>query len=592
MFDLKKSKRQAKLNLKRHYVIFVATCLLASFIGANYNSSTEILKNENTSLGIISDENKSTVLYDLLFTDLNTSENDVKGIEVKDSKIGPLELGHSNGILALCASSFTTGSFLIVIYKAIKTSLRLNDFFAKVAVILAAFLLSLIAIFVRNAYQIIYRRIFLEGYKYNEIKTSRFVFIFRCKKFLNATWCSLKTEILTYLWGLTIVGGIIKSFSYAMVPYIVAENPSIKASQAIKLSKKMMYGHKFEFFKYQLSFIGWYLLDSFTFGLSGIIFSNPYLEAFNVEYYLYLRGLAIDNKLEGYEYLNDKYLFEFAPKDLLKKTYEELYKNNNNHIEFPTYGKLENFLARNMGIVYTYDEKSNQYSKALLAKAHHDLYNDIFNYQSYPEKLSPLNINENVYKDTTVLANRQYSLSFLLLIFFIISFIGWLWEVTLNLVNNGTLVNRGVFHGPWLPIYGFGVLLILTCLYRFRKSLLQEFTSAIILCGLVEYFSSVYLELTNNGLRWWDYTGYYLNINGRICAEGLLVFGIGGCVCVYFLVPMIDNFLRKLKPSIIKMLCILLSICFLLDLGYSINHKNTGIGITSDISNIESESVC
>ena len=56
----------------------------------------------------------------------------------------------------------------------------------------------------------------------------------------------------------------------------------------------------------------------------------------------------------------------------------------------------------------------------------------------------------------------------------------------------------------------------------------------VVLCGVVEYFTSYYLEVTQ-GKKWWDYSGYFLNLNGRICAEGLLVFGVGGMAIVYAL---------------------------------------------------------
>ena len=94
-------------------------------------------------------------------------------------------------------------------------------------------------------------------------------------------------------------------------------------------------------------------------------------------------------------------------------------------------------------------------------------------------------------------------------------------------------------------------------------------------------------------MRWWDYSGYFLNINGRICAEGLLVFGLGGCAAVYFLVPLIDNLLRKTKPFILNIICILLIICFVFDLFYSKKYPNTGKGITDyDTAYVLEEDIC
>ena len=58
--------------------------------------------------------------------------------------------------------------------------------------------------------------------------------------------------IYEFLWSLTVIGGIIKRYSYYMVPYIVAENPDISAKNAIRLSRKMMNGHKWECFVFEL----------------------------------------------------------------------------------------------------------------------------------------------------------------------------------------------------------------------------------------------------------------------------------------------------------------------------------------------------
>ena len=275
MFDRKLAKKQAKAKLKKHYVIFVAACLFASFIGANFAKSTAIVKNEKTSINVIRNDNETNVLYDLLMGDVEKSQELVDNTKLEDVYVGNLEIGHTKGVFATIASSISTGSFLIVIYRAISGFSHGGGVWAKIAVVFAALFLSTVLVFVRNAYQIIYRRIFLEGYKYDEVKAPRFLFIFRCRKVLNSIWCALKVEIFLYLWWFTIIGGIIKSCSYAMVPYIVAENPSIKSKDAIKLSRNMMNGHKWEYVKCHLTFVGWFLLDIVTLGLSGIFFSNP-----------------------------------------------------------------------------------------------------------------------------------------------------------------------------------------------------------------------------------------------------------------------------------------------------------------------------
>ena len=181
---------------------------------------------------------------------------------------------------------------------------------------------------------------------------------------------------------------------------------------------------------------------------------------------------------------------------------------------------------------------------------------------------------------------REYSKLHYVLFFFIVSFIGWMWEVLLHFYYDNTFVNRGTFLGPWLPIYGCGGLLILILLKRFRKKPIVLFLISFVLCGIVEYFTALYLETVKH-LKYWDYTGYFLNINGRVCFAGLLLFALGGLIFVYFLAPLFDNALNKVKEKTKKIICIILLSLFVLDFIYSTFIKpNTGDGITTELNNV------
>ena len=182
--------------------------------------------------------------------------------------------------------------------------------------------------------------------------------------------------------------------------------------------------------------------------------------------------------------------------------------------------------------------------------------------------------------------NKDYSIKTYILFFFTFSFVGWIWEVFYNCLNNGTFVNRGTMHGPWLPIYGFGGLLILILLKKFRNKPVLLFISAFILCGVLEYSTAWYLE-TFKHLRYWDYTGYFLNINGRICLEGLLVFGLAGCAFTYVIAPILDNLYSKIKPKIASILCVVLISLYLADLMYTKVNPNTGVGISEEVEKVD-----
>ena len=178
---------------------------------------------------------------------------------------------------------------------------------------------------------------------------------------------------------------------------------------------------------------------------------------------------------------------------------------------------------------------------------------------------------------------RNYPIPSVIMLFFVICISGWLWEVVLHLLQTGEFVNRGTLHGPWLPIYGGGCAAILALLYKLRKNPLVQFFMIIVVCGIIEYFTSWFLEVTHDGQRWWDYTGYYLNLNGRICAEGLLVFGIGGAAFIYVLAPWLDNMIVRIRSSVLWGVCITLVSVFVADLIYSHFVPNTGKGITSEV---------
>ncbi|MBD5643043.1 DUF975 family protein [Clostridium botulinum] len=114
----------------------------------------------------------------------------------------------------------------------------------------------------------------------------------------------LLRSIYTFLWTLLLViPGIIKGYAYSMVPYILADNPSIGAERSIQLSNRMTDGEKWDMFVLDLSFLGWYILGMLALGI-GVIFVNPYVDSTKAELYLILRKKAIENGSTSCEELN------------------------------------------------------------------------------------------------------------------------------------------------------------------------------------------------------------------------------------------------------------------------------------------------
>ena len=100
----------------------------------------------------------------------------------------------------------------------------------------------------------------------------------------------LLASIKIVLWTcLFIVPGIIKSFEYSMIPYILADDPEISSKDAFKKAKEMMSGNKWRLFKLEFSFIGWFVLCVLTLGI-GTFFLIPYVNAANAEFYAELKN--------------------------------------------------------------------------------------------------------------------------------------------------------------------------------------------------------------------------------------------------------------------------------------------------------------
>lgn len=173
----------------------------------------------------------------------------------------------------------------------------------------------------------------------------------------------------------------------------------------------------------------------------------------------------------------------------------------------------------------------------------------------------------------------QYGAVNYILFFFTFSMVGWVWEVGLHLVQTGELVNRGTMLGPWLPIYGSGGVLALLLLRRWFQNPALTFALSSLLCTAIEYGTSWILELTT-GQRWWDYSDYFLNLNGRVCLEGAVIFGVGCCAAVYLIAPNLGRLYDKLPRSPKIAVCAALILLFCADQVWSHFHPNTGKGVT------------
>lgn len=567
-------KKEAKQNIKKHYFIYVFCCLLAAYLGTEHGHSftfLDVFSTGNDNAGILIRGGETNIALTWLSNVLHTDFV---------SKIGQIpELGTTNGVFAFFYRMISSGTIINYFLNLID-SFTHDPKIGNILLILFALMIHfLFWFFVIRCLLVINRRFFLEGRIYKKIPISRYLFLIQDREWWNTAKVLFLTELRLLLWCLTIVGGVIKYFSYLLVPYLLAENPTLTSKEAISLSQEMMNGHKWEAFKLMFSLIGWYCLDFVTLGISSLVWTNMYRVAIFAEYYTLLRQEELPKHEKE---LNNPYLFAYAPQSLLDTAYEkEIVALKEKNPLQESYKGWKGFLAKNFGIIFSLNKKELEYEKYNHERWDLEAYKAQIEREEYPEKLSPFKERKINHLVRHLYPARNYTLTAILLLFFFMSFVGWCWEVSLHLIHNGQFVDRGVLHLPWLPIYGFGCIFILLLLKRLRQKPWLEFLSAILLCGFVEYFTSVYLQWAYH-TEWWSYKGYFLNLNGRICAEGLLVFGLGGMAFVYFIAPLMDNWFRKIGIQKLNKLAIALSLVFVVDVIYSHFYPNEGQGITTN----------
>jgi len=526
MIERKVLKSKAKKVVKRKYWHVVAICFVIAFVTGTYS--------QNGTLNLIQAYDKDKEKSDVI--EANLHETDTNNMGIIDDVLETVDQdihGHESettknkftrGVFSTLVNNITdSDSVVFGILNIVNQGVFKGKVMLSLELMAGTAIMIALWFFISNMLQVGQSRFFMEASYYDKIAARRVLLLVTVKRWVKGCSVMAVTAIYQWLWTLTVVGGAIKVHSYRMVPYIVAENPDITPKEAITLSRKMMDGYKWESFKLDMSFLGWNVLGLASLGVLGIFYVNPYQTATMTQFYFAVREAAIKNKIENYELLNDKYL-----------------------VEKPIKGQ-----------------------EAL---------------QSYPTEL--FSLPEKMHKKwITTDYMRNYSLWSIILLFVIFSVIGWVWEVSLHLAQGG-FVNRGVLHGPWLPIYGSGGVLVLVLLKKVRSKPWLTFILTVVVCGILEYSTSWYLE-TFKGHKWWDYSGYVLNLNGRICAEGLLIFGLGGCAFIYIFAPQIDDWIQKIPLKVQIALCVVLMGLFITDQVYSSKHPNTGKGVTDYSMNLD-----
>ena len=157
-----------------------------------------------------------------------------------------------------------------------------------VIVLIVSAIATVFKIFVANPLEVGAQRYFIFS-SYYQYDLKYIGTAFKKTEYINVVKTMFLKNLYIFLWSLLfIIPGIIKSYEYMMVPYILAENPNIDHKTALQISSEMTTGHKMDLFLLGLSFIGWILLAILTCGI-GSLFLNPYMYATYAESYRFLK---------------------------------------------------------------------------------------------------------------------------------------------------------------------------------------------------------------------------------------------------------------------------------------------------------------
>ncbi len=174
------------------------------------------------------------------------------------------------------------------------------------------------------------------------------------------------------------------------------------------------------------------------------------------------------------------------------------------------------------------------------------------------------------------------------LLFLIYSFCGWAIEVIGKLIEKKRFINRGFLIGPYCPIYGFGALAITFLLKKYTNDGIALFIMAIVICGILEYITSYLMEKIFKA-RWWDYSQKKFNINGRVCLDTIIPFGILGTTIMYVTNPFFLDKLNMIPNNTLNIIFYILFAIFTID---GIISSTTILGIrktTTDVNRVNRE---
>lgn len=144
---------------------------------------------------------------------------------------------------------------------------------------------------------------------------------------------------------------------------------------------------------------------------------------------------------------------------------------------------------------------------------------------------------------------KQTNINYLLLYFLIYAFIGWLLETFYAVSTLGHFVKRGFLFGPLCPIYGWGAIILISGLKKYKSNSIKLFFYSSIVFSIFEYIVGYALDALFCA-KWWDYTNDFMNLNGRISLFFSFAWGIIAIIFINHIHPFIEKKVEKILNKI------------------------------------------
>lgn len=285
MWKRKELKKEAKKVVRKNYWTIIIVCFLMALLTGEFGTSI---------LGIWQSEDSMDPNYVIHYeieeaqierndeTEALFSQENIKNtLNETQNKIAKTIEANLNSVTK-------SQKYIFKIWDAI-TSFRIHQIRLGIFLCISAVITLAFTVLVADPLIVGGKKYFLEAREKSNIKMGIIGEVFQKEHWLNVSIIMFLKNIYNALWYVTIIGGVIKTYEYRMIPYILAENPKINRKEAFEISKQMMKGNKWKTFILDMSFFGWNFLSVLTFGLLSILYINPYNAATIAELYVTLK---------------------------------------------------------------------------------------------------------------------------------------------------------------------------------------------------------------------------------------------------------------------------------------------------------------